>query len=41
MNGIQKYALETLQDARKSARDELETYLASQTSFDARQRELQ
>ena len=41
MNGIQKYALETLQDARTSSRDELETYLASQTSFDSRQRESQ
>jgi hypothetical protein len=38
MNGIQKHALETLQDARISARDELAIYLASQTSFDARQR---
>jgi hypothetical protein len=41
MNSIQKYALETLQDARTSSRDELETYLASQTSFDSRQRESQ
>jgi hypothetical protein len=41
MNGIQKDALGTLQDARTSARDELETYLASQTSSDTRQLESQ
>ena len=41
MNRIQIDTLKTLQDARTSARDELETYLSSQTSIDTLQWELQ
>jgi hypothetical protein len=35
MNRIQLNVLKDLQDSRRSARDELETYLLSQASFDA------
>ena len=41
MNSIQLRALNTLQDAHTSARDELDTYLLSQSSIDTHQRESQ